>query len=152
MQAWEQYEDAGREVMRLLAKDIGVEEVVEKKQDFQGTVTPWEIDVAGYKGDGTLVVFECRKRGRNVEKAEMGAFAYAIEDLGAKGYVVCQKTFSKGAQRIADHQEIEHIKLQWDKDTGQKVIEFLGRCFMTRGMTMVMFGGVPKTESDENGE
>lgn len=150
--AWERYEDAGREVMRLLAKDIGVEEVVDKKQEFQGTACPWEIEVAGYKSDGTLVVFECRKRGRNVEKGEMGSFAYVIEDLEAEGYVVCQKKFSKGAKKIADHHKIEHINLQFDQETGQKVIEFLGRCFVTRGMTMYMSGGPPKAETDESEE
>ena len=117
------------------------------EKEYPGTVIPWEIEVAGYKRDGTLVVFECRKRGRNVEKDEMASFAYTIEDLGAEKYVIFQKKFSKGAQKIADHHKINHIQLQLDEKTEQMLIGFLGRCFATVTVKTFSTGTVPSVSS-----
>jgi hypothetical protein len=143
MKSWERYEDAAREVVRLLAHDIGLATVVESKTSFRGEVEQWQIDVAGHNAGGKLVVFECRKRSRKVEKGHMAHFAYVVEDLGAKGYVVSQKGLSKGAQNIAKHNAIEHITLEWNQETGEKVVEFFGRFFAMRGLGMHICGAAP---------
>jgi hypothetical protein len=142
MQAWERYEDA-REVVQLLANDIGLAAVVSEKREFEGEVEDWEIDVAGYDVSGKLVVFECRKRSRKVEKGHVAHFAYVVKDLGAMGFVVSQKGLSSGAQNIADHHAIQHITLEWNQETGQKVIEFMGRFFATAGLGLFLCGALP---------
>ena len=143
MPSWERYEDAAREVVRLLAHEIELASVVSEKKEFERHVEDWEIDVAGYHASGKLVVFECRKRSRKVEKGHMAHFAYVVEDLGAKGFVVSQKGLSSGAKNIAKHHAIQHITLQWDQDTSQKLVEFMGRFFATRGVAMFICGSPP---------
>lgn len=143
MESWERYEDAAREVVRLLGHDIGLASVVPEKTEFEGQVEDWEIDVAGYDVVGKLVVFECRKRSRPVEKGHMAHFAYVVEDLGAKGFVVSQKGLSSGAKNIANRHAIQHITLQWDQNTDQKLVEFIGRFFAMRGFGMFICGAPP---------
>ena len=76
---------------------------------------PWDIEVAGYKqGSRRLILVECKNRSRNIEPEQAGGFAYRIEDTGAeRGYLVTplDKGLSKGAQEIADYEQIRHIQV-----------------------------------------
>src|SRR5262245_60979707 len=101
MQLWERYEDAVREAIRKRAGKLGLDRVGDVTKGHDGAAAWWELDVTAYeKGSGQVVVFECRKRGRNVEKGEMASFAYTLNDLGAKGFIVSQKELGKGAREI----------------------------------------------------
>jgi hypothetical protein len=126
METWEQYEDAARDAIRKIANDIGLDRVVDQKKGYDGESTWWELDVTGYaKGTGQLVVFECRRRSRNVEKGEMASFAYTVNDLKAKGFIVSQKQLGKGAKEIAQHEGIGHMQFKWDAETGDHVLRWL---------------------------
>jgi hypothetical protein len=150
---WESYEDVAREVVRCLAHEIGLVKVVDTKAVFQGAVENWEIDVAAYQFDGKLVVFECRKRSRNVEKGDMAHFAYVVEDLGAKGFLVSPRGLAKGAQNIANHHAIDHMKLVWDEGSSQRIVDFLGRFFAIRTLGLFVRGAEPlQDESKPNSQ
>jgi hypothetical protein len=139
------YEDAIRNVIRVLKDELGLASVSDDNGDIAGTVEKWQIDVAAYqKGDQKLVVFECKDRGRNLEKSQAAAFAVTIEDLGAaKGYLVTQKMLSKGAKNVAAWKGIEHMRVEWDDSTNQAIIDFLGRTFIQRGLGLIIVGGAP---------
>src|SRR5262245_25617625 len=130
MKNWERYEDAVREVLARIADEIGLESVVKEKKEYDGDATSWELDVTAFeKGTGDLVVFECKKRGRNVEKGEMGKFAFTLIDLGAKGFLVSEKRLSKGAQEIADHKGIGHMQFKCNLETGDSVLRWLNTVY-----------------------
>ena len=130
MRVWERYEDAAREAVRRIAADLGLDHVVDEKKEYDGKSTSWELDVTAYaKGTGELVVFECRKRGRNVEKGEMASFAYTIKDLNAKGFIVSQKKLGKGASEIAAHEGIQHVQFTWNAETGDHVLKWLSQIY-----------------------
>ena len=131
MATWERYEDAARAVIAKFKEYLGLERVEAAKKEYQGAVESWNIEVAGYReGDNRLVVFECRRRKRNVEKGEMGAFEHVIRDLGAQGYVVSQENLSKGARRIAEYHGIIHIPFRWDEKTGDYFLKVLNDVFI----------------------
>lgn len=100
MKTGEPFENAVRRAISCIATDLDLEAVVNDKRIYDGAATSWELDVTAYaKGSGDLVVFECRDRGRNTEKAEMGAFAYTLRDLGATGFIVSKKNSEKEPQK-----------------------------------------------------
>jgi hypothetical protein len=132
VKAWEKYEDAARAVIEQIKVDLGLDRVFPAKAKFQGKVTKWEIDVTAFaKGTDQLVVFECRHRGRNVEKAQMGAVAYTVHDLGAKGFVISKKELSKGAKEVARAEGIGHMQFLWDKDTGDSILRWLNKIYVS---------------------
>ena len=60
------------------------------------------------------LLFECRRKSRNLEPKDAGEFAYRIETTGAKqGYLVTtlDKGLSEGAKTIAEFERIGHIQL-----------------------------------------
>jgi Restriction endonuclease len=134
MKTWERYEDAARELIHRFKGHLDLQSVEDTKKKYQGKVEGWEIEVAGYsEGDGKLVVFECRHRGRNVGKSEMAAFAYTVQDLGAKkGYIVSQKGLSKGARSIATFHDIRHIPFSWEESTGDYLMRILDTAFVQK--------------------
>jgi hypothetical protein len=140
--SWENYEDAARDVLGRIKDDLGLDRMYPAKDSFQGEATKWELDVTAFaKGSDQLVVFECRKRGRNVEKAEMGSFAYTLKDLKAKGFVVSQKQLGKGAQEIARHEGIGHMQFNWDEETGDSVLRWLRTVIATVSDTLALSDG-----------
>src|SRR3954453_13143763 len=147
------YEDAVRNVIRALKDELGLARVSEENGDIKGKVEKWQIDVAAFqKGDQKLVVFECKDRGRNLEKSQAAAFSVTIEDLGAaKGYLVTQKKLSRGAKKVADWKGIGHLQIVWDEKSDQAIISFLDRTFVTKGMTLYMHAIDPDGLCDENG-
>lgn len=139
MEPWERYEDAAREAIRMIAKDLGIDRVVDEKKEYNGECTPWELDVTAFaKGTEQLIVFECRKRGRKVEKGEMAAFAFTVSDLGAKGYIVSQRGLGKGAKQIAEKKGIDHMQFTWNEETGDLVLKWLNNVYATTSDTLDM--------------
>jgi hypothetical protein len=121
MEKWLGYEDKFREIVSKNLDDFGLTSVVEAKQDFEGEITSWNIDVSGYDGEN-LVVYECRNRKRKPIKGDLGEFAFRLSDLDARGFIVSPKGLTAGAQEIASAKGIEHIPFSFDVNTGDFVL------------------------------
>jgi hypothetical protein len=138
MAIWERYEDAARDAIGKVKEYLNLQKLESEKKKYQGDINSWEIEISGYQeGDGRLAVFECRRRGRNIQKGEMGAFEHEIRDLGAKGYIVSEKGLSKGAKKIAEHHEIVHIPFNWDPGTEDYVLKILNQIFAKVTMSAI---------------
>lgn len=143
METWETYENAAMNVVRHFMDELGLESVADKKQDYQGKATSHNLEVAAYrKGDRKLVVFECKDRtSRNVEKGMMREFAYIIRDLDASpGYYFSRRSLGKGAQEIADLENVGHMKFNIDENTGTQVVEFLNKSYAINAIDLRITG------------
>ena len=98
MEKWLRYEDKFREIVSKNLSDFGLTSVADAKQDYEGKITSWNIDVSGYAGQD-LVVYECRDRKRKPIKPDLGEFAFRLDDLNAKGFVVSPKGLTSGRRR-----------------------------------------------------
>jgi hypothetical protein len=83
---WECFEDAFLWIVDALKECFGLEKVEPgpgKAKSESGY--EYDIEVMGYtKGDQKLVLFECRRKSRNLEPAHAGGFAYRMKTTGAK--------------------------------------------------------------------
>ncbi len=130
---WQSYEEVARYLLNQFAKSFGLG-VVEGKQIISGqSGTSWEIDAKGIKinGDGFLLI-ECRRHITSRLKQEsIGAIAYRIKDIGAEGgIVVSPLEFQKGAKKIAEHEDIQHIMLNPKSTTADYILKFLNNIFI----------------------
>ena len=125
-----------------------VRSIISRHRDFFGldTVEPgvtavlgksgytWNIDVAATKsGSQRTVIFEVRRRMRNVEPEEMAAIAYKIQDTDSeKGYVVTKldRGPSIGADLIATFEQIEHIEVAEDSTPESYLMKSLKTWFV----------------------
>jgi hypothetical protein len=133
--AWESFEDAFRAILEAHKEFFGLDSV----EPAPGTAKAasgyvYNIEVLGYtKGDERLVLFECRRKKRNVEPGEAGEFAYRILTTGAnKGYFVTtlDKGLSEGAKMHADYEQIGHIQLSADATPHEYVMKYLNNFFV----------------------
>jgi hypothetical protein len=94
----------------------------------------WNIDVAATKSvsQGT-VIFEVRRRKRNVVPEEIAALVYKIQDTSSeKGYLVTKldRGPSSGADIIAEFEHIEHIQVSEDSTPEYSLMKCLERWFV----------------------
>lgn len=140
-QTWRTYEDAFRSIIAQ-HKDVfgldSVEPIAGHAEGSSGHV--WNIEVIGYtSGQLKMVIFEVRKKSRNIEPEAAGALAYRIEDTGSdKGYFVTPlgRTLSEGAKKIAAFNEIGHIQLKVNSTPENYVMKYLNEFFV--GLTATM--------------
>jgi len=91
-----------------------------------------------------MVIFEVRRKPRNIEPEAALAFAGRIEDTGSeKGYFVTPlgRKLSKGARKIADCNEIGHIQLSVDSSPENYVMKYLNDFFVGLTSTMATLKG-----------
>lgn len=128
---WESFEDAFRSIITDHKEFFGLDRVEPSPataKSVSGYV--YDIEVFAYaKGDGRAVLFECRRKSRNLEPKDAWEFAYRIETTGAvKGYFVTtlDKGLSEGAKTIADYEQIGHIQLSCNATPDEYVMRHLG--------------------------
>lgn len=81
------------------------------KLDGKKTGTKWEVDAYGYDINNKLTLIECKHyKSRCVEQNTIAAFAYIIQDLGAKrGIVVTTLGLQSGAIKVAKADLVEFV-------------------------------------------
>ncbi len=134
---WKNFEDVFRAILAMHMDFFELEEVEPTSKPIPGIarkVKPWAIDVVGYrKGTNRLVLFEVKRRGRNVEPEQAAGFAYRILDTEAEaGYIVTtmDRNLSSGAKEIANYEKIGHIQLQKDSTPDDYVMRIADNMFV----------------------
>jgi hypothetical protein len=145
-QSWRSYEDAFRSIVAQHQDVFGLDSVEPTAGHAEGSSGHvWDIEVIGYAcGQRKMVIFEVRKKSRNIEPEAAIAFAGRIEDTGSeKGYFVTPlgRTLSKGARKIADYNEIGHIQLSVGSTPENYVMKYLNDFFVGLTSTMATFKG-----------
>ena len=85
MPSWKNYQAVAAELLNRFAAHFQLDRV-EGEQKVYGKVSGWRIDAKGVRElDGAIIVVECRRKGRRFDQENLGAIAYRIRDIGAKG-------------------------------------------------------------------
>ena len=89
--------------------------------------TTYEIDVIGYrKGNGRLVIFECRDYAKKLNQEAVRGFAYRIQVTGAEsGYIVTPVGLQSGAKLVADYERINVIRIPRGASPDNYVIQLM---------------------------
>jgi hypothetical protein len=132
---WKTFEDAARSIIANHREFFGLEEVEPSVTKVQGTSGyQWNIDVVGYAaGSRKIVIFEVRRKKRNIVPEEIAGLAYRIEDTGSeKGYIVTRmdRGLSTGAEGIAGYEEIGHIRVSKDATPEFYLMQCLDKIFV----------------------
>jgi len=130
---WESYESVSIEILNRFATRFGLNRV-EGKQKVPGKKGTWQIDAKGVReSDGATILVECRRRKRNLDQETVGAIAYRILDIGAKGgIVVAPLELQTGAARIASAEEIVAVQLDATSTPTDFAMRFFGGLLVGR--------------------
>jgi hypothetical protein len=106
---------------------------VEEKQIVPGeSGTDWEIDAKGVKeGENGFVIVECKRHTvSRVSQEIIAGLAYRIKDSGATGgIIVTPMKLQKGAEIVAAHEGITHVRLNKGSTNSDYIFQFLNQIF-----------------------
>ncbi|MBH8575943.1 restriction endonuclease [Nostocaceae cyanobacterium CENA369] len=89
------------------------------------TKTKWKVDAYGHDINNHLIVIECKHYKNNIKQSLMGAFAYTLQDLNAKGGIFITSTgFQAGAIKIAKTEKINLLKIDYNSTDTDFVVHF----------------------------
>lgn len=132
---WKVFEDTVRSIISRHPDFFELESVEPGVTKIRGkSGYEWNIDVAATKSvsRGT-VIFEVRRRKRNVVPEEMAALVYKIHDTDSeKGYLVTKldRGPSCGAEIIAGFEHVEHIEVSEDSTPESSLMKYLEHWFV----------------------
>lgn len=112
---WRSYELAAAQLIRdagpfMKAKDVRVDQTARG-----ATGNNWNIEVKAYDvDDDRIIIVECKRYKRRVNKEVVGGFAYRVHGTGSRGILVTTYSLQKGGQLIVQHEQIAHIILDAD--------------------------------------
>lgn len=133
---WQTYEEVAAYLLDHFKNEFGLSEV-QKKQYVHGfrSSTDWVIDAKGIcEGSDSFIIVECRRYKSSKQNQErVAALAYRIQDTGASGGIIVSPLgLQKGAQKIAQAEEIVNVQLNADCTPDEFVIKFLNKIKMRR--------------------
>lgn len=127
---WENYEEVAIYLLDKICDELGLEKV-ENKQKIKGeTGTEWEVDGKGIMASGKgIIVIECRRYTTSKQsQSKLGSLAYTIKDVGANGGIIISPLgLQKGAQKIANAENILNMKLDQNSTKKSYLLEFLNK-------------------------
>jgi len=127
--SWQTYEEVARFLLNEFAEHIGVTGF-EKKQKIKGYAgTPWEIDAKGVSDSGDVVlIVECRRHAKRPSQEQLAGLAYRIHDTGAAGgIIVTPLGIQKGAELVAQAENIHTVKLDPSSTKEDYIISFINQ-------------------------
>jgi predicted helicase len=133
MSGWMQYEEVIRLLLNQYREAFGLERVEPKQKIPGASGTEWEIDVVAYaKEGGKLILFECKQHKGKIKQGEVARFAYSIDDTrAANGYFVTPLGLQKGAEIVAQHEQIGCIRIPRDSTAENHIVRFLDKVFIS---------------------
>ena len=156
LKVWKTFEDAVRSIVTQNREVFGLETVEPSATKIQGqSGNEWNIDVVGYSnGSRKLVIFEVRRKKRNIEPEEVAGLLGRIEETQAqKGYIVTRlaRRLSIGSQKVAGFHKIDHIQISADATPDAYVMRYLRRFFVGLADTMQFSDSLEAIVRDKDG-
>ena len=133
---WVTYEGVATYLLNKFSSEFGLDRV-EGQQKVQGkrSGTTWTIDAKGVKeGNEAFIIVECRRYTTSKHNQEKtGGLAYRIIDTGATGGIlVTPLGMQKGAEKIANAENIIHVQLNENSTRYEYVLGFLNKIMLAQ--------------------
>jgi hypothetical protein len=153
---WKTFEDAARSIIAQHPEVFGLENVEPAVTKIQGqSGQEWNIDVVGYSnGSRKVVIFEVRRKKKNIEPEEIAGLLGRIEETQAqKGYIVTRldRGLSIGSQKVAGFHKIGHIQVSVDATPDAYVMRYLKQVFVSMADTMQPSDSLAAIVRDKDG-
>lgn len=133
-QTWKSYEDVARHFLNHFRQEFGLGRVDPKQEIAGSSGTSWEIDAKGVReGDNSAIMLvECRQyRFKRLNQEAVGGLAYRVIDTGAAGgIIVSPLPLQDGAKKVAEANNIVHVRLAPDSTPENFVIGFFNKIFI----------------------
>jgi len=133
-QRWRTYEDTVRYIVSQHRDVFAPESVEATAGSAKGTSGHiWNIEIIGYTSRGhKTVIFEVRRKSRNIEPEEAGGFANRIRETKSKGYFVTPlgRTLSDGAKKVAKKNKINHVQVSVTSTPENYIMKYLRDFFV----------------------
>ena len=131
---WQTYEEVATYLLNKFATEFGLDRV-EGKQKVKGkrSGTTWTIDAKGTKeGNEGFVIVECRRHTTSKHSQEkVGGLAYRIIDTGAEGGIIVTPIgLQKGAEKVANAENVVHVRLDENSTKYKYVLGFLNKIML----------------------
>jgi hypothetical protein len=129
---WEKFEHAAEVVVRDLRLELGIERVEGKQKVLGASGSYWELDARAWidGGRGFLIVEARRHTANGLSQESVIAIHGRTIEVGADGaIIVSPMPLQKGAELVARHYGIEHIKLDESSTAETYMAEYMGRTF-----------------------
>ena len=154
---WKDYESVAREILRYLASELSIISVDGEAVLPGRSGTNWHVEGTAtcVDGDGFLIL-ECRrhtKKGLNQES--LGGLAFRIQDTGGSGgIVVSPLPLQKGAELVAQSENIVPVQIEEWSTAENYLARVLGKTFHGIGFTdsMGSFASVASIELRRKGD
>lgn len=109
--SWEKYETVATELLRRFKDELGFSEV-DGKCMLKGGGKEWEIDIKARDQDGGCVLIECKRWKSRIRQGIIAELYAKIMLTGAEaGIIISPKSLQKGAEELANHNDIKHIRV-----------------------------------------
>ena len=132
MQTWQNYEEVARAVLHNLRQHLGIADVTGYKDLPGNSGTSWRVEGTATKtDDGGLLIIECRRHtSQGLSQESLGGLAFRITDTnGVGGIIVTPLALQKGAELVANSQNIAHVRLEPWSTSENYLAEFMGTHF-----------------------
>jgi len=135
MTTWRTYEEVAQYLLNEFAGHFHLGRVEGKQHVVGDSGTQWEIDAkAVLVDDSEFIVVECRRHTKKgVSQEQVAGLAYRIKDTGANGgIVVSPLDLQRGAKLVADHEGIQHMRLDENSTTAKYIFTLMDKAFLKR--------------------
>lgn len=149
---WKKYEAASRKIIQILCDEFGIASVQGETKLIGKCGTEWSVEGTAtlINGEGFLVL-ECRRyKTKRLNQEALGGLAYRIQDTGAAGgIIVSPLPLQKGAQYIAEAENIIPIQIESWSTAEYYLAKILGKTFRGIGVKDSIFSAQVRVISIE---
>jgi hypothetical protein len=116
---WRNYEDAARKIigkLNSMKDELRIEKITDKQKIKGKSGEEWEMEImASDSESGKPILLECKCWAKPIPRDVIVSLAYKIKDVGGeRGFIITTIGLQKGAKKIAELENIEIIKLNYD--------------------------------------
>ncbi|MGE0344456.1 MAG: restriction endonuclease [Porticoccaceae bacterium] len=151
---WDTYEQVAQYLLNQFAEVFQLGSVEGKQLVAGESGTDWQIDAKGVKeGEDGFIIVECKRHTKSrVNQEIIAGLAFRIKDTGAEGgIIVTPMQLQKGAQIVASHEGIKHVRLDKASTHSNYIFQFLNQIFI--GVTdNVTISGIFHAQVIRNGK
>lgn len=151
---WKTYEEAARYLLEQFAEEFKLGKVEGKQLISGNSGTEWEIDAKATNQAGEkFLIVECKRwLTASPNQETLAGLSYRIIDTGAiGGFIISPKKLQKGANLVANHNNIFHIKMDKNSTKEFLIAEFLGKLNIAISHNVQISEKISIVMTDENG-